>query len=567
MKDVYEPLERYKNYFKQEFKKNTQAVFDHLCSLASVDTEANRALCAKIYKLQEEESDSRNKGDRFLYASIGCFLIGALFLFFYFSEYRPPEWKMYSPTLPVGLTAVLVCLIIYFIYKWKDWSKRADRVREKMQVKIDEAYQQMSSLNALFGEDIPMKLIRKTVPKLEFDPFFTRGRLSELVNDFGFRDLSGELISLLSAKSGTINGNPFVIARFKYMKMGTKVYEGYRTITWTEYSYGPDGKRCPVTRSERLTATVSKPYPYYTEATFVIYGNDAAPNLKFERNPSNLLSGFMHKRRQNRKRKELKEFSQNLNDEYNYTMMGNEEFEMLFETKYRNDETEYRLLFTPLAQEQMLKLIKDETDSFGDKFVFMKDKKINYVSADQLEAISLDVGQLDFADYDFERCREKFLSINESIFKTLYFAMAPILSIPLYQQHRTQKTIYGSDDSRSSSWEWECLLNGVDEESGRRLKHVGCVTDHIVKAKKKKDVSDGMTEIEAVSCGFAGADRCDTVRVWGSDGNMHRVDVPWVEYSPVTQSSQLMVEDLKMETSEEDEFLPFRQTHACRLHF
>ena len=294
---------------------------------------------------------------------------------------------------------------------------------------------------------------------------------------------------------------------------------------------------------------------------------DAAPNLKFERNPSNLLSGFMQKRRQNMKRKELKEFSQNLNDEYNYTMMSNEEFEMLFETKFRNNETEYRLLFTPLAQEQMLKLIKDETDSFGDKFVFMKDKKINYISADQLEAVSLDVGQNDFADYDFQRCREKFFSINESIFKTLYFAMAPILSIPLYQQHRTQKTIYGSDDSRSSSWEWECLLNGVSEEYVRRLKHVGCVTDHIVKAKKKKDVSDGMTEIEAVSCGFSGADRCDTVRVWGGDGCVHRVDVPWVEYSPVTQSSQLMVEDLKMETSDDDEFLPFRQTHACRLLF
>ena len=86
-------------------------------------------------------------------------------------------------------------------------------------------------------------------------------------------------------------------------------------------------------------------------------------------------------------------------------------------------------------------------------------------------------------------------------------------------------------------------------------------------AKKKKDVSDGMTEIEAVSCGFSGADRCDTVRVWGGDGCVHRVDVPWVEYSPVTQSSQLMVEDLKMETSDDDEFLPFRQTHACRLLF
>lgn len=567
VKDIYDPLDRYKDFYKEEFHKNTKKVFDHLSMLASVDIEANRSLCAKINKLRNQVIDIENMCGWLGWGMFFCCLliVGAVLSYFYFDDF----WVRYvnfNKLYFLLIAAVLLIPLFVFWNKRKKLKEEGTAMDKKMKVKIEEAYAQMSGLNALFGEDIPMKLIRKTVPKLEFDPFFTRGRLTELVNDFGFRDLSGELISLLSAKSGTINGNPFVVARFKYMKMGTKLYEGYRTISWVETVRGSDGKSHLVTRSETLRASVNKPCPYYTQATFVIYGNEAAPNLKFERYPSNLLSGFMMKRRQNQKKKELKEFSQNLNDEYNYTMMSNEEFEMLFETKYRNDETEYRLLFTPLAQEQMLKLIKDETDSFGDQFVFMKEEKVNYISADKLEGLPLNVGNKDFADYDYDRCKENFFKLNEMIFQTLYFAMAPILAIPLYQQYRTQKTIYADNDSRSSSWEWECLLNGVGEEGHNRLKHVNCVTDHIIKAIKKKDVTKEKTEIEAVSCGFSGRDMVDTVRVWGGDGRCHNVDVHWVEYSPVEQRTNLSVEDLVLD-SMEDEFLPFQQPHACRLLF
>ena len=44
--------------------------------------------------------------------------------------------------------------------------------------------------------------------------------------------------------------------------------------------------------------------------------------------------------------------------------------------------------------------------------------------------------------------------------KTNYFALAPLLCVPMYQQIRPQSAIYGNDmPRRSSFWEHEALAN------------------------------------------------------------------------------------------------------------
>ena len=65
--------------------------------------------------------------------------------------------------------------------------------------------------------------------------------------------------------------------------------------------------------------------------------------------------------------------------------MGNSEFEVLFGATNRNNEVQFRLLFTPLAQKQLLGLMKDKEIAFGDDFNFIKRNKINIIIPDHLK--------------------------------------------------------------------------------------------------------------------------------------------------------------------------------------
>ena len=68
------------------------------------------------------------------------------------------------------------------------------------------------------------------------------------------------------------------------------------------------------------------------------------------------------------------------NPNTNYVQFGNNEFESLFGGENRDNEVEFRLLFTPLAQNNLIKLIKSK-DGFGDDWYFQKAKKLNYIQS------------------------------------------------------------------------------------------------------------------------------------------------------------------------------------------
>ena len=112
-----------------------------------------------------------------------------------------------------------------------------------------------------------------TVPKLEFDPYFTTQRLADLEQTYGWDGSFNEDRSVIYAHSGLINGNPFVICRTRKMEMGTKTYYGQKTIYWTTVEEDEDGECYTEQHSETLTAYVTAPYPEYYEKTRLFYGN------------------------------------------------------------------------------------------------------------------------------------------------------------------------------------------------------------------------------------------------------------------------------------------------------
>ena len=238
--------------------------------------------------------------------------------------------------------------------------------------------------------------------------------------------------------------------------------------------------------------------------------------------------------------KDLQEYSENLDDDSNYTLMANHEFETLFNARNRDNEVEFRLLFTSLAQEQILKLMKDDRIGYGDDFTFIKREKINLLRSRHLSDFSLSTDPKIFHDWNFDRAHLNFLNINENYFKNLYFSLAPLLSIPLYQQTRTREDIYKNAISEQSSfWEHEAIANYYGNEY---FQHQDCVTENILKTEFVSRQGD-IAKIRVIANGFGSRERIDYQMVWGGDGELHKVPIKWTEYFPVKKESYIYLSE------------------------
>jgi hypothetical protein len=296
-----------------------------------------------------------------------------------------------------------------------------------------------------------------------------------------------------------------------------------------------------VSKSETLRASVEKPFPEYHEDAFVIYGNEAAPDLSFTRKPSDLsgldnsvISGW----RKSWATKKLEAKSRDMKNDF--TIMSNREFDTLFGATDRDHEVQFRLLFTALAQQEMVKLLKDKEVGYGDDFAFIKANMINLVRPSHMAATDISSAPAKFHAYELQYARKVFNEYQNDLFKSAFFGIAPLLTIPLYQQHRSHADIYRDVYGRSSSfWEHESIANYFGEN---RFQHPECITRSILKTHAKSN--SGGTQVVSVSAfGYSGIDRVDYVRVRGGDGNHHSVPVEWVEYIPVSQDSEMVLQD------------------------
>ena len=558
MEDIHEPLEAYRDELKEAFRKNTEEAFGKMADRSGVDAEANRETCAKIYATSRRIDSHSSKLAWMKILMWSATAAGAALALF------PAYQEKFCAGLPVldgsyrylivgcaiALGIALILLSLLFVRKKIEGiQEELDGLNLQLKTLMAEAKAQMAPLNSLFSWDIPVKLIEKTVPYIHFDPYFNAARLTELQNEFGYTGFLNKDASVIFAHSGEVKGNPFVIASVKKFHMGTEVYTGYKTIYWTEYETDENGHRQRVERSETLSASVVKPCPRYEMRSFLLYANEAAPNLSFSRKPEGLagdsaFSGF----RKWRKRRKLERFSRDLTDESDYTMMANREFEVMFNSSDRDNEVEYRLLFTPLAQNAILKLLKDNEVGYGDDFSVVKSKMINVVFPEHLEGFNLDTDPERFQGWNFDAMKANFLHFNEEYFKEIYFAFAPLLSIPLYQQTRTRKAIYGEKLLNSSSfWEWESLANFEGED---RFAAPDSLTDNILKTKLLCETEGGEKKIRVTAYGFSGTDCVDSEEVFGGDGRFHTVYIDWVRYDPVSHDTDISIQE-KPETDKE----------------
>lgn len=558
--DIYDPLTEYSQVFRERFKNIAETTFTEMANEARVDIATNHTTCKKIYKYEAQARSIKRR--RYTFIAL-CVILWIILLFCICGTLYicivDRAWE-YTDISTKTILVVPLIIIPVPLFAWihpliKKLTGEGRQIKQIIQNLYKEAWEQMEPLNRLYDWDVLTRMITQTVPKLEFDPYFTTQRLADLKETYGWDDSFNQDRSVIYSHSGLIKGNPFIICRTRRMEMGFKTYEGYKTIHWTTTERGSDGNYHTVHHSQTLTATITKPYPYYKEKSRLIYGNTAAPDLTFLREKSGLadrIGSIAYKLQ----RRSLRKKARNLKNA-NYAMMSNEEFEVVFDTSNRNDNQQHALLFTPLAQQSMIKLLQDETEGYGDDFDFEKRRMINTIISDHMQELNFDFNPKLYHNFDFNKAQAGFVQINSEYFRALYFNLAPLLCVPMYQQIRPHHDIYGIDmKPQSSFWEHEAQANLWGQS---KFEHPECVTDSILKTEIIKS-ENGNSEISVYAHGHRAERRMQIEVVYGGDGRYHDVPVYWDEYIPVTGKGTMYI---KEDNKEEKRFA----SHTERIEY
>ena len=223
VEDIYDPLDEYVNTFAPRFKQVAKDTFAQLSKEAGVDIEANRQTCKLLYKTQ---ADLRSVKSKFGWTVFLCVLMWGGVVGGGFAIYN-----MYDRIEPWGIALLVVGIaVVLLLLFWKvhPLIKRLNGERNELAEKVaqyqKEAWQQMAPLNRLYDWDVLTRMMTKTVPKLEFDAYFTTQRLADLQEVYGWDGSFNKERSVIYSHSGLINGNPFVLCRTRKMEMGSKTY-------------------------------------------------------------------------------------------------------------------------------------------------------------------------------------------------------------------------------------------------------------------------------------------------------------------------------------------------------
>lgn len=547
--EILDPLEEYTSRFAPRFKEICEQTFNEMAAEAKVDLAANRETCRKVYGTEEQLKQTNKLLSRWKALSWTLWIvavIGLLIVIF--------GWSSFEIWISILIIAAIAGAIVGIFVKVRPRIKQLEKESSDAQQTIkdlkDEAWKQMEPLNKLYDWDTFAHMMSRTLPNMEFDPYFTTQRLADLQHVYGWSGDFNSGRSVLYSHSGLINGNPFVICRTRKMEWGTKTYYGELTIHWTTTERGSDGKLYTKEHSETLRADYTAPYPKYPELTRLIYGNTAAPDLTFDREHSGLaskegsLAWKWKKHKLNKQANDLKKSD--------FAMLTNEEFEVAFDTHNRNNNHQFALLFTPLAQQNIMALLTDEETGYGDDFDFHKNHMINTVVAKHMQLMDLDMNPQQFFHFDYDKAVECFKSTNAEYFRAIYFNLAPLLCVELYQYIRPVSEIYGRDMMQESSfWEHESLANAWGVENFRAP---DCVTNCILKTDQERN-ADGSSTIHVSAYGYRTEPRVTYIPVRGGDGRTHQVPVEWEEYLPVTGEGEILMK-------EDNQQVPTDATHT-----
>ncbi|MEG2731742.1 hypothetical protein [Brevundimonas sp.] len=259
--DVHEPLEHYQAYLKDAHLQHTADYFEDMVRTSRVDEAANSKTVQEIRDLEKRGKASGNNTRWLKLLRIAVYVAVAVTLFLAYRQHL--AWL----TGAAGLLAAIFAKLNPIIKAGDNHTQALITERAEREAL---AWAQMSALNSLFDWDIFAKLVSKTFPKIELDPYFSHARLINLRQSYGWNDAFNNSRSVMFAHTGIVSGNPFILAQTLNHWIGSKTYSGSLTIHWTEQGRDSNGRTTTVSRSQTLKASVNKPFPSYETESILI---------------------------------------------------------------------------------------------------------------------------------------------------------------------------------------------------------------------------------------------------------------------------------------------------------
>lgn len=542
---VLEPVKYYRQQGEKEHLENINSYFTTLVEQSGVDVEANHQTMEKRKK-EKEESESLlkvlKKYKTFRILLVIGIIIGAIVTIISFSQLGESV-GLGIVLLILGIGAIAGCVVV-IVKKINPVIKDTDKIRqehiEEVQRLEREGWAQMQSLNNLFTDEDCVRLIEKTLPDFSFDKNFSVGQERLFTGKYDFLDLQTEECSMIDTLSGSYAGNPFLFGRRRVHKMGSQVYRGSLRITWTESYRDREGNIRTKQKSETLHASVTKPKPFYIFNTFLAFGNQAAPSLSFSRqtkHTENLSERALKTTIKKGERQLQKQAKESIKNGGSFQEMANSEFDVLFGATDRDNEVEFRLMYTPLAQRSTVELLKDR-DHYGDDFDLVKRGRCNFTFSDHAQDWKMHIFAEDYGHFDYEEIKLKFINLNQTYFKSIFFDFAPFFCVPAYIEEPCESLDgYEAYETNYTYYEHEVMANALDYKS---FVHEQSCTEAILKTETV-NTAKGNDVVAVTAYSYVGVDRIDYIPVKGGDGNYHNVPVPWIEYVPVSKTSHIVV--------------------------
>lgn len=501
---IYNPLEEFDKKYKDTHSENTNKFFDNLVQQSGIDIEQNRETVRLYNEYKENLLNLKKK----------------------------LNWWRFLRVI-MCITLLLIPLVILKTTpKIKDLRTKIEEADKRAEELLAEANNQMLPLNKLFTDRDALNIIESTIPLISFDKCFSVKQEADMKINYDFSEYNEDEQSTIDVLAGNYNENPFLFENKVIHTMGTETYHGYKTIRWTETYRDVNGKLRTRTRTQTLHATVTKPKPFYNTQVVLNYCSQGGPDLSFSRDASHLeqksekeIERFVKRGEKKLKKKTDKAIGQNSD----FMSMSNSDFEVLFDALDRTNEVQFRTLFTPLAQTNMVALILSKL-GYGDDFNFIKLKRTNRIISNHSQSRLINLLPGNYISYSYDIIQENFIGKNIDFFKAVYFDFAPLLAIPVYQERPVHSLKPIPDYSQLYSLkECEVLANAVDH---KYVVHPNTKTQAILKSTFVNS-KDSIDETCITAYSYDIEKRVDIVSVRGGDGHYHNVPVEWDEYLPL----------------------------------
>ena len=509
---IFDPVEDYENKLKALHTENTEKFFAELVSRSNVDIPQNRATVKKYNECTEDLRGLTNK----------------------------LNWLRFWRVI-LCITLLLIPLVILKMTpKIKALREQIAHADKRAAELLAEATRQMEPLNKLFDHRNALDIIQSTIPLLNFDKCFTVNQEADMKINYDFVAEKNDEESTLDVLAGTYNENPFLFENKVIHTMGTQTYYGTKVIRWTETYRDSNGKLRSRTKTQTLRASVTKPKPYYKTQVILNYCCQGGPDLSFTRDATHLeqrsekeIDRLVKRGEKKLQRKTEKALSEN----DDFMSMSNSEFEVLFDALDRTDEVQFRTLFTPLAQTNMVALLLSKT-GYGDDFHFIKRKRTNRIISNHSQGRPINLLPEGYTSYSYDIIEKNFKEKNANYFKAVFFDFAPLLAIPIYQERPVHSLKPIPELSQLYSLkESEVLANAVDR---KYVVHPRTKTPAILKSTFVGS-RNNMDETCITAFSYDIMKRVDFVPVHGGDGHFHNVPVEWDDYLPLEAENNFFI--------------------------